>query len=352
VSHGISCADLFRKTLFFQSFQLYRGTVRTAAAAESSVCIGAFAVNCRLLRAMGTALLVLVGVPGAIRTASAQDLEPRAYAASPVGLRFIGLAAGRSTGDVVVDPSLPIEDVEAAVNSIGLAAGTTFDLAGRTALIVAAFPYAHADVTGRVGETAGHVTRSGLADPRIKLSVNLIGGQALRPSEFARAVRRPTIVGASVTVVPPLGQYDRTRLINLGANRWSFKYEGGVSHAIGKWTVEGYAGAWTFTTNEAFYTGDVVRQQDPVLALQTHVSYTVRPRLWFSFDATWYSGGTTTVDGVEKSDLQRNSRIGGTLSLPLAAQQSIKVAASIGATTRVGANFTTIAAAWQLSWLR
>ena len=280
---------------------------------------------------------------------SAQELEPRAYAASPVGLNFLVVAAGRSTGGVLLDPSLPIEDVQATVNSLALGYGKTFSLFGHTALAVAAVPFAWADASGLVADTPGHVSRSGLADPRLKLSVNLVGGRALTPREFARA-SRPTIVGVSLTVLPPLGQYDRTKLINLGSNRWSFKPEVGVSRAITRWTMEGYAGVWLFTANDQFYRGTSIRKQEPVVALQGHVSYTLKPRLWFSGDTTWYSGGTTSVDGVQKADLQRNSRVGATMSLALSRQQSFKISGSTGATTRVGADFKTLAVAWQLAW--
>jgi hypothetical protein len=283
-------------------------------------------------------------------TAMAQDLEPRAYAAAPVGANFIVVAGGHSTGGVVTDPSLPVEDVEATVNAATLGAGTTFSLFGRTALVVAAFPYAVAHAAGRVEETTASISRSGLVDPRLKLSVNLVGGRALRPEEFVKT-KRPTIVGVSLTVVPPLGQYDPRKLINLGANRWGFKPEVGISRLVNKWTIDGYAGVGLFTANDQFYTGSSIRTQDPILALQGHVSYTVKPRLWIAFDGTWYSGGTTNVNGIDKQDLQRNSRFGATASFPLFRQQSLKAAFSRGATTRVGANFTTMSVAWQFSWL-
>jgi Putative MetA-pathway of phenol degradation len=286
----------------------------------------------------------------AIGTAVAQDLEPRAYTAAPVGVNFLGVAGGRSSGGVVVDPSLPIEDAEATVKSLGIGAGRTMSLFGRTALLVAAVPYAWADASGSVGETTRHVSRSGLTDPRFKLSVNLLGGRALTPREFARAVR-PTIVGVSLTVAPPLGQYDRTKLINIGANRWAFKPEVGVSRAKGRWTIEGYGGVVLFTQNDEFYTGAAIRSQQPVVALQGHASYTVRPGLWAAFDGTWYSGGRTSVDGVKKGDLQRNSRLGATVSVPFARRYSVKISGSAGATTRIGADFKTIAVAWQLTWL-
>jgi hypothetical protein len=204
-------------------------------------------------------------------------------------------------------------------------------------------------VSGSVGEEARQISRSGLADPRFKLSVNLLGGRALTPSEFARAAR-PTIIGVSLAVAPPLGQYTGTKLINLGANRWAFKPELGVSRALGRWTIEVYSGMVLFTTNREFYTGASVRSQSPVVALQAHVSYTLRRQLWAAFDATWYSGGTTTVNGTRKADLQRNSRVGATLSLPVGRQQSIKFSGSTGATTRIGSDFRTFGVAWQLAW--
>jgi hypothetical protein len=155
----------------------------------------------------------------------------------------------------------------------------------------------------------------------------------------------------SVSVVPPGGQYYSTKLINLGSNRWSFKPEVGISRAIQKWTIEGYSGVWLFTGNDVFYPGTSKSTQQPVLALQAHASYTVRPQLWLAFNATWYTGGTTTVDGVEKANLLRNSRVGSTLSVPIGSRQSVKVSYSTGATTRVGGDFNTVGVAWQLAWM-
>jgi hypothetical protein len=151
-------------------------------------------------------------------------------------------------------------------------------------------------------------------------------------------------------VSPPLGQYDRNKLINLGANRWAFKPEVGFSHLINKWTVEGYVGAWLFTENTQYYPSSSVRTQEPIYAIQAHASYTVKPRLWAAFNATWYTGGTAIVNGVRGENLQRNTRVGATLSVPLTLQQSVKVGVSKGATTRAGSDFTTLSAAWQYSW--
>src|SRR6185503_2945166 len=284
-------------------------------------------------------------------TAAAQELEPRAYSASPIGTTFLVVGAVRSTGSVLVDPTVPLENVRARLGLLTVGVGHTFDLASRTALAVVAIPAARARVTGQVGETEGEVNRSGSADMRAKLSVNLLGGRALRLREFAAAARGP-IVGASVTVIAPTGTYRSSRLINLGSNRWSYKPEVGVSVPAGRWTLEAYGGVWFFTDNDAYYPGAATSVQAPVKAFQWHASYTARPRLWLAFDATFYSGGNTTVDGIDKANLQRNSRIGGTISVPLGRSQSLKGTYSAGATTRFGGDFNTIGVTWQMTWLR
>jgi hypothetical protein len=284
------------------------------------------------------------------KTSSAQDLEPRAYSSSPVGLNFLVASVGRSTGGVLVDQSLPIENVQAELNVIAAGYGRTFALFGRSALAVVVLPYVWAEATGQIAEATRSTTRSGLADARVKMSVNLFGNAALKPAEFARTRPRP-IVGASLTVVPPTGQYYPSKLINLGANRWAVKPELGISYPAGRWTIEGYGGVWFFTENDEFYTGASLRQQDRVIALQGHVSYSLRPQLWLAFNGTWYSGGTTTIDQIKNADLQRNSRVGGTMSFPLSRGHSLKVTYSTGATTRLGTDFNTVAVAWQYAWL-
>jgi hypothetical protein len=254
----------------------------------------------------------------------------------------------RSTGGVFTDPSLPITDVEATVGVLGIAMGRTVAIAGKQMLVLGVLPIVRGRASGAIGEDRQSVTRTGLGDPRVKVSFILAGSPAMTRAEFARAPRR-TIVGASVTVAPPLGRYDETKVVNLGSNRWSFKPEVGLSHPIGQWTIDAYAGIWFFTENSEYYpAGSSTRSQEPITALQGHLSYTFGRRAWVAVNGTWYSGGTTSIDGVEKADLQRNSRLGATLAMPIGARQSLKFAYSAGATTRVGADFRTFTAAWQI----
>lgn len=284
-------------------------------------------------------------------SAAAQELEPKAYSASPVGATFLVAAVSRSSGGVVFDPTIPITDVDARINGLVVGVGTTFGFFGKLALVSAALPYAWGDVSGQVFEEAREVTRAGLADARFKFSVNLVGNDAMRLREYVKTPRR-TIVGASLLVAVPNGQYDPTKLINLGNHRWAFKPEVGVAVPLGKWDIDAYLATWLFTSNDDFYPGGLSRTQDSLVALQGHLSYTFKPRLWVAVDGTWYSGGSARVGDGEPSEALSNSRLGATLSLPAGRQQSFKVSYSAGVAVRTGTDFRTIAVGWQWLWVR
>jgi hypothetical protein len=278
--------------------------------------------------------------------AQAQDLDPKAYSASPVGAAFLVVGAARSTGSVLTDPTLPLSDIEAKINGVPVATGYTFGLFGKLTMVTVALPYAWGEVSGLVAEEARTITRSGLTDARAKLSVNLVGNPAMGLREFVKAPRR-AIVGTSLTVTAPTGQYDRAKLINLGTNRWGFKPEIGVAVPKGRWDFDAYLGVWLFTDNDDFYPGGRHRSQGNVVALQGHASYTFKPRLWAAVDATWYQGGGASVDGGEPVGSMNNSRLGATVSFPMGRYQSLKFAYSSGVAVRTGTNFRTLSVGWQ-----
>jgi hypothetical protein len=280
--------------------------------------------------------------------ALSQELEPRAYSPAPVGTNFALLAIGRSTGEVLTDPSVPIQDVEARLNAGVAGYGRTFGILGHQASVVLAAPYVWGDVSGNVFEEARSVTRSGLGDLKLRLAANLIGGEALTPKEFMKRTPRTTL-GVSLSISAPTGQYDPDKLINIGTNRWAFKPEIGLTIPHDRWMFDVFAGVWLFSSNPDFF-GGVHREQDPMPTLQGHVSYTFKPQLWLALDSTYYFGGETSANGIPQDDRKENSRVGLTLSLPVAKGQSIKLNWSKGATARLGSNFTTYGIAYQYSW--
>jgi len=280
-----------------------------------------------------------------------QDLDARAYARVPINATFLISGLALSHGAVVSDPTLPVTDISATVETPSLGLARSFSLFGKTAQAFAALPFSWAQVSGKALGESRSITRDGLSDMRLRVSVLLRGAPAVSMLEFAKAPRR-TILGTSLTVVAPTGQFFSDKLINLGANRWAFKPEVAVSQPFReRWLLDLYAGVWLFTNNESFYPGTVVRTQAPIGAFQSHVSYNFRRQLWAAFNATYYVGGRSTLQGIGNDDRQSNSRVGGTLVLPVGRRHSIKLAVSRGAIVRYGASFSTFSIGWQTGWV-
>jgi len=271
--------------------------------------------------------------------ASAQELEPQSYSDTAPHINFVAAGYMRSDGAVLFDTSAPTSDVQAGIDSLTAVYGGTTTVFGRTGSYALVAPYVWADVRGNVGDASGTVVRSGPADLRVRIAMDLLGRQS-----------RP-LVGASLTLIAPTGQYDSSRLINIGSNRWSFKPEIGMALPRGRWLLETSLGAWFYTDNDAFL-GGRRREQESIAAVQVHVSYSFRPGWWIAASATYYRGGRTTVDGIENDDLQGNSRVGAVLSAPLTAHQSLKLAWSGGVSTRFGGDFDTWSVFWQYAWVR
>jgi hypothetical protein len=281
--------------------------------------------------------------------ASAQELEPGAYWPIPPGVNIVTIVNSFSFGDLAFDPATPIDEASARINTTAVSFTRAFNLAGRSANVGGTLPVVTGHVEGvYLGESA-EAERFGQGDPRLRLAINLYGAPSMTPQEFG-SYRQRLIIGVSLVVVPPLGQYDSTKLINLGTNRWSFKPEVGVSRTSGQWVVEAMAGVWLFTENTNF--GGRTREQDPVLAAQFHLTYRFTRAMWLAGDANFFTGGRTTIGGKQNLDLQRNSRIGATFSAALDRHQAIRMSVSRGAYTTIGAEFTSIAFGYNYAWTR
>ena len=290
------------------------------------------------------------------QAAGAQDLAPRAYVITPLHSNAITLSYGYYGGNLDFG-NVPITDATAHASIPVLSCFHSMNFFGRTASVVVSLPYGVANFRGTVLGTETNAHRSGLLDSVYRFSVNLKGGPAMTVQQY-RGWRQKTIIGVSLRMVAPTGQYDSTKLINWGNNRWGFKPELGLSRRWGHWVVDAYGGAWFYTTNPEFFSrnqynpGVLAQTQAPIGAFEGHLSYDVRPRLWASFDGNFWFGGTTSLNGVENpaSEL-RSSRVGGTVSFPISKHQSIKLSYSNGAYIKYGGNFQNVSVGWQYSWL-
>jgi hypothetical protein len=295
------------------------------------------------------AALAIVAVALGATPLAAQSIEPRSYSNAPIGSSFLIVGAAYTEGGLSIDPAVPLTEPDLATASGVLAYARIFDFRGRSAKFDVIAPYTFLDGDALFNGEPVSREISGLADPAFRLAVNLYGAPALSPAEFA-SYRQKLIVGVSLQVTPPLGQYDETRLVNIGMNRWTVKPEVGISRAVAAWTFEAKAGATFFTDNDEFNRGQL-REQEPIYSASGHAIYNLPRGRWASLDANYFTGGTTTINGTRKSDLQRNWRVGGTFAIPVGAKNSIKLYASSGVEARTGNNFDLLGVAWQHRWL-
>lgn len=284
---------------------------------------------------------------------SGQDLAPRAYVITPVHSNAITITWAFYDGGLNFNGTIPVTNATGTYYVSILSYYHSMNFFGRSANITASLPYGVGTFQGDVSQQSRSIYRSGLLDSSFRLSVNLMGGQAMQPKEFVKW-KQKRLLGLSLKVVAPTGQYSGAKLINWGSNRWAFKPELGYSQRWGHWVVDGYAGAWFYTTNSASYAGPVTKPQNesPIAALEGHLSYDVKPRLWLSLDGNFWWGGITSLSGIQNlATKQTGSRLGGTASFPISKHQSIKVSYSDGTYIIFGGNYQNVSVAWQYSWL-
>jgi len=273
------------------------------------------------------------------QSAAAQELSPRAYWPAPKGTQLAIVGYSYSFGDVATDPSLPVFGVDSKISTGLLGYLRTMSLWGRTSNLIVEVPYAWGSTVGAVDDETLRSDFFGVGDLSLTLSVNLLGGPSmdLRGFQALRAAPHP-ICGASLKVQVPTGQYEPDKLINVGTNRWAAKAELGFMFPIKpRWLLEFEVGVWIFGDNNGFL--GVTREQDPVFATEVHLVRRFKPGFWASLDLNLYRGGQSTVGGELRAHLQRNSRFGGTVVVPLARRQAVKFGYSGGVVTSSGGDF-------------
>ncbi|HTR23974.1 MAG TPA: transporter [Terriglobales bacterium] len=302
----------------------------------------------RNILGLGVALAVLL-CP--LCVLNAQDLAPRAYLITPIHSNAVTLTYSFNDGSIEFNDALAVTGAKGRYNVPVFGYYHSFNFFGRSANVTAALPYAFGHFQGTMEGAEQHLYRSGLVDSVYRVSVNLVGGPSMAPGEFIKW-REKLLLGVSLKMVAPTGQYDPTKLINWGSNRWAFRPEFGYSQRWGNWILDGYAGAWFFTTNHEYYPGTNSQTQQPITSLEGHLSYDFKPGVWISLDGNFWVGGITSVSGTEKPlTKQQSSRLGGTGAIRISKHQSLKFSYSDGTYVQYGGNYHNISIGWQYSWL-
>jgi len=280
--------------------------------------------------------------------AHAGEIEPRAYVNTPVGINFLLAGYAYSDGGLSTAGASPIKDAQLTINTEVLAYARTLDVWGKSGKFDVILPYSQLSGSAMVADQPRERKVSGFNDPLFRFSVNFYGAPALTLQEFAN-YQQDVIIGASIQVSAPLGQYDKEKLVNLGNNRWFIKPDIGISKAWGPLVIELSTGVYFFTKNEDYFGGQTLKQ-DPISSSQVHVTYNLGRGVWAALSWTYDYGGRTTLDGVPSGDVYNNSRVGATLALPVNRNNSIKLFASSSLHTSVGSDFDLVGILWQYRW--
>ncbi|WP_439107144.1 transporter [Congregibacter sp.] len=287
-----------------------------------------------------------LGLLGLSTVVQAQELVPRAFWPTPVGTNVVSLSYQHSRGDIIVDQSLPVTGVDSSIDYLQFSYQRTLDVAGRTANVSLVQLVSDGKTQGMVDDEPITRRTVGMGDTTVRFAFNLAGAPAMDLEAFAamRANPKP-IVGISLSVTAPTGDYDRDRVINLGGNRWAIKPGLGVIYPLNSdWLLEGELSTTFFQDNDDFLGS--TREQEPITNAQLHLIRRFSRGFWAALDANFYVGGRTRIEGSRNQDLQRNSRLGATLVFPLAQGHTLRLSTSTGTVTRSGGDYDLFSLSW------
>jgi hypothetical protein len=309
-----------------------------AHGSHSDVCHArTTSLACRFAARIASLALIFAGLT--LTPAAAQELTPRAYWPAPKGTKVFVAGYTYGEGEVLFDASIPFFGVDSRLNVGVLAYMQTVNLWGRSSNLIVELPYVWGEIEGLIGTTPAGRKFSGFADMGVSLSINLMGAPSMDVEEFLAYRANPhPLLGASLKLVAPTGQYDKNRLINEGANRWALRGELGYMLPLSsKWLLELEAGALFFGDDDDFLPGK--KEQEPVYSAQVHLIRRFKPGFWASLNFNYFVGGRQTIEGIQLHDSQRNSKLGATMVFPVARGHSIKIGYATGWQTRFGSDF-------------
>ncbi len=279
----------------------------------------------------------------------AQEFAPRTYSVAPVGLNFFSVGYAFANGAVFMDPSLPIEDVDAKIHMVVARYIRTLEFLNRPAKLKVVLPSSSGHWDGFVEGEFRNRDATGLGDARLVFESLFSGAEVRDVANMDASASAPIVWGARLQLILPTGRYEPDKVINLGANRWGVIPEIGFARAVGKWSLEGALGTWFFGDNDDFAEG-LLLEQDPLLVAKFHAIRSIRPGFWWALASGFGYGGQTTVDGVKRDTIQRNWRLAAVLAYPLQPNQGIVLMLGTGGNYDAGGDFDSIALSYQVAW--
>ena len=302
-----------------------------------------------MTRRLTFANLVLLAAVQVPHLASAQFTDPHNYDNTPVGTNQVELAYTYARSDVSIDTGLVIAGARFNLNAGTIDYSHYFGLANHVMWVNGAVPIA--GLSGSVTGTNIRGSINGAADSSYQVAALLKGGPALRVADFDN-YKPETIVGVSLSVAAPSGQYNGNRILNLGSDRWLFRPEIALSYPFGpeqKWQLDTYANC-EFYTDDVSYRGTKILSEQPLPGFEGHVSYSFNDKLWAALDTRYSLRGDTSINRVDQNDSQLNFIIGSEVNLALNSQHSLVFEFAKAVVHRNGTAYTGFTVKYDFVW--
>lgn len=107
--------------------------------------------------------------------------------------------------------------------------------------------------------------------------------------------------GVTPYVFAPTGDYDSSRALNLGNNRWAGRLEAGYIKGWGNWMID-VGGSVEGYTNNNRYGANQTLKQDPMYRLEAHLTYDIVKNAYIGLEYYFMTGGKHKVDDVDQND--------------------------------------------------
>jgi Putative MetA-pathway of phenol degradation len=272
-----------------------------------------------------------LAVVGALASTQALAQVPgRFYWHGLAGANGVPLIFNSLTGNSnPFDPShqvTPGGSFDATMAMMGYA--KMFALGDRSAMAAIILPMGRisGDVTA-AGRTAGQ-SASGFGDPMLEFAVNVIGPKAQRNIPDVLRYEPGFSMDILADLALPIGEYDSSQSLNIGQNRWYGRIGTPIVWQLGDWvpgrrtTLEFLPAVWLFGDNTDFM-GQRMKT-DPMFQLDAHLTRDFTEHFWGALDASWYSGGQASINGVAGKKLN-NVGVGLTLGYTINSNLNLTV---------------------------
>lgn len=266
----------------------------------------------RLVPVMAIAMSALVTLP------TMAQVPGRFYWKTLDGGNAVPLIVNSISGNTnPFDPAhvvVPGASFDATVALTGYA--HTFSVFDRSAMAAILLPMGRVSGDVTLAGRTFNQSADGFGDPMLEFDINILGPKAQKNLADVLRYEPGFSVDLLADLALPIGEYHNDQPLNLGQNRWYGRVGMPVVWQLGSWvpgqrtTLELLPAVWLFGNNTD-YLGQTLKT-DPMFQLDAHLTRDFTDRFWGAIDASWYSGGQASINGVAGEKLN-NLGVGLTL---------------------------------------